>query len=175
MVEQVFSGLGIHAEFERGNEPWLHPGAQARARVGGTPVAILGELHPDFAARLALEAARPLYCEIDLAALPPPPAVEMAPLPRFPAITRDLAFFVREEVLAAEIAAEIERNRDPLCVEFRVLDDFRDPKVVPPGQKSMLWTFTYRAEDRTLTDGEVESCHEKLIGRLSERLQIARR
>jgi phenylalanyl-tRNA synthetase beta chain len=47
-----------------------------------------------------------------------------------------------------------------------VLEDFRDPKYVPAGKKGMLWTLTYRADDRTLTDAEVDAAHTAVLAAL---------
>ena len=60
-------------------------------------------------------------------------------------------------------------------MNFTVLEDYREPGHVPPGDKGMLWSFTYRAPDRTLTDAEVDALHnalrERLAGLLSLRLR----
>jgi phenylalanyl-tRNA synthetase beta chain len=48
-----------------------------------------------------------------------------------------------------------------------VLEDFRDPKYVPAGKKGMLWTMTYRAADRTLTDAEADAAHARVVRALA--------
>jgi phenylalanyl-tRNA synthetase beta chain len=62
----------------------------------------------------------------------------------------------------------------PLVESVRLIEDYRDAKL-PAGQKSMLWSITYRAPDRTLTDSEVESAHEALVARLMTELGATRR
>jgi phenylalanyl-tRNA synthetase beta chain len=62
----------------------------------------------------------------------------------------------------------------PLVESVRLIEDYRDAKL-PPGQKSMLWSITYRAPDRTLTDSEVEAAHEALVARLVGELGATRR
>src|SRR5262249_59944830 len=101
-------------------------------------------------------------------------AVMAGELPRFPAVARDLSFFVDEKVTAARIRGILERLRDPLCVDVRVLEEYRGEKR-PAGKKGMLWSFTYRAPDRTLTDAEVQKLHDDLVGKLSSALSIDRR
>ena len=170
-VEELLSALGHAADYEAGAEPWLHPGAQARVTVGDRPIGALGELHPDLARALGLE-VRALVFELDLASLGPAPAQALTELPRFPAVTRDLSFFIAAHVTAREIARAIAAARDPLCAEFRVVEDYREPGKVPAGKKGMLWSFTYRAPDRTLTDAEVQALHDALRARLQQSLQI---
>ena len=49
-----------------------------------------------------------------------------------------------------------------------MLEDFRDPKYAPAGKKGMLWTLTYRADDRTLTDAEVDAAHARVVAALKQ-------
>jgi phenylalanyl-tRNA synthetase beta chain len=95
--------------------------------------------------------------------------------PRFPHVVRDLSFFVAAERSARELRTIFDEIKDPLCVSVDVLEDYREAGRVPAGQKGMLWSFTYRAADRTLTDAEVQSAHERLLVRLKERLPVTQR
>ena len=61
---------------------------------------------------------------------------------------------------------------EPLLVELAVLEDFRDPKYVPAGQKGVLWTMTYRASDRTLTDAEADQAHQHVVAALAATFPI---
>ena len=54
-----------------------------------------------------------------------------------------------------------------------MLEDFRDPKYAPRGKKGMLWTLTYRADDRTLTDAEVDAAHGRVVQALGSAHAIA--
>ncbi|HEY7958381.1 MAG TPA: phenylalanine--tRNA ligase subunit beta, partial [Polyangia bacterium] len=171
VVVELLSALGHVADFEPSREPWLHPGVQARVSILGREVGRLGEVHPDLRAKLGIE-ARAFAFELDLDALGAAPPLRLAELPRFPAVTRDLSFFIAAEVSAGAIRAAIDRARDPLCVEVKVLEDYREPGRVPAGKKGMLWSFTYRAPDRTLTDAEVQSAHERLLAALKSALEL---
>ena len=170
-VDELLRALGHTAEVAPSQEPWLHPGVQGQLVVGGKSVGVFGEVHPDVARKLAVE-ARPFAFEVDLAALGAAPFPSAGDMPRFPAVSRDLSFFIAADVSARSIREVLERVRDPLCVEVRVLEDYREPGKVPDGKKGMLWSFTYRAPDRTLTDLEVQTMHTTLLERLQEALQI---
>jgi phenylalanyl-tRNA synthetase beta chain len=104
---------------------------------------------------------------LDLQTLPPTRPVAVVELPRFPSMTRDISFLVDEHITSAEIRREIEREADALRVEVRVLEDYRDAKL-PAGKKSMLWSITYRAADRTLTDEDVLPAHQAVIARITK-------
>ncbi len=172
-VEELLGALGHAVECRASRLPWLHPGMQAEVRAGELVVGHVGQLHPATARALALEAT-PLVFEIDLMALPAPSAVVAAELPRFPAVARDLSFFIDDKVPARAIADAVDAVRSPLLVEMRVLEEYLGDKR-PAGKKGMLWSFTYRAPDRTLTDAEVQKLHEELVARLSATLKIDRR
>jgi len=174
VVEELLAALGVVADFEPSRESHLHPGVQARVLSGTRALGHVGELHPDVARALGIE-ARPFVFELGLDELGDAGWPRVAELPRFPSVTRDLSFFVGAERPAREIGALLQTLRDPLCVEVRVLEDFRDPGKVPPGQKGMLWSFTYRASDRTLTDAEVQAMHDLLTERLKAALPITLR
>ncbi len=172
--EELMAALGHTAEYQPSHEAWLHPGQQAALHVGGAIVGHVGRLHPRAARTLAVE-AQPLVFTIDLAALPTANAVNARELPRFPPVSRDLSFFIDEGVTAARIREAIERARNPLLVDVRVLEDYREPGKVPAGKKGMLWSFTYRAPDRTLTDAEVQTLHDGLVTQLAAALSFDRR
>ena len=169
-VEQLLEALGHAGDFAPSTLSWLHPGIQAAVRVGDAVVGHVGQLHPAAARALGVEAT-PLVFEIDLQALPSPASVMAAELPRFPSVVRDLSFFVDESVTSRQLRALFERLRAPLCVDVRVLEDYRGEKR-PAGRKGMLWSFTYRAPDRTLTDAEVQKLHDELVAKLGRELPV---
>ncbi|MCU1280944.1 MAG: phenylalanyl-tRNA synthetase, beta subunit [bacterium] len=172
-VEQLLEALGHTADYQPSSLAWLHPRIQAEVRVGDAVIGHVGELHPSAARTLAVEAT-PLVFELDLQALPPPAPVMAAELPRFPSVVRDLSFFVDEEVTSRHLRALFERLRSPLCVDVRVLEEYRGEKR-PAGRKGMLWSFTYRAPDRTLTDAEVQKLHDELVAKLGRELPVTLR
>jgi phenylalanyl-tRNA synthetase beta chain len=150
--------------------PFLHPGVSARIGEAG----FAGEVHPNVREKFGVE-ARCFYLELDLERLPAAAPVRFEALPRFPSIGRDVSFFIDVGVPAAAIAAAIRQLQEPLLVAFRVDEDYRDPQRVPAGKKSMLWSMTYRASDRTLTDAEASSAHEKVIQHLKTSFGISPR
>src|SRR5262249_32312827 len=162
----LLASFGVTGDFVPSAEvKWLHPGIQAHIVVGGQRVGELGELHPDVARTLGLEVC-PVVFELALAPLGQAPPVRYQELPRFPSVARDLSFFIDAQVSARVISEAIEGARDPLLASYTVLEDYREPGKVPEGKKGMLWSFTYRAADRTLTDAEVQALHDRLRARL---------
>jgi phenylalanyl-tRNA synthetase beta chain len=175
VVEELLRGFGIADPryVAPGLAPFFHPGVSAELHLGtGPAIGALGELHPILARRLGLE-ERAFYFEvcIDLLEGARTP-IRTSPPPRFPAVTRDISFWIDAAVSAADQRAAFAARAEPLLRSLAVLEDFRDPRYVPAGKKGMLWTMTYRAEDRTLTDAEVDAAHARVVKGLTEQKQI---
>jgi phenylalanyl-tRNA synthetase beta chain len=177
VVEELLRGFGIgdesYAPPAGSPLPFLHPGVSAEIRLpDGTAIGALGELHPRLARRLELE-ARAFYFEVALERLGRGrPALRTAALPRYPAATRDVSFWIDARVPAAEQRAALLAAGEPLLRNVAILEDFRDPRYVPAGKKGMLWTMTYQADDRTLTDQEADGAHARVVGALTSHLTI---
>jgi phenylalanyl-tRNA synthetase beta chain len=86
-------------------------------------------------------------------------------VPRFPAALRDIAVIVEEAMTAERIVAEIRAAGGELLRGVRIFDVYRGSSI-PEGTKSLAFALTYQADDRTLTDKEVDKAHEKIENRL---------
>jgi len=154
--------------------PYLHPGVAARVRLGDLVVGELGEIHPSVRDRMGLEA--PVYVfDLALGVLPPPAPAQMRPVPRFPASSRDVSLLLDERVAAARVGDVIAGAAEPLVEAVALAEEYRDAVRLPAGKKSMLWSITYRAADRTLTDAEVDRAHEAIVARLVAEIPAERR
>jgi phenylalanyl-tRNA synthetase beta chain len=98
------------------------------------------------------------------------PSKTFKPLPLFPTIRRDVAMLVPEETAHEAIVNVVKQVRPPNLEKFELFDVFRGQNI-PAGQKSLAYAFTYRNAERTLTDAEVNTAHEKLVEQLKQTLQ----
>jgi phenylalanyl-tRNA synthetase beta chain len=156
------------------DQPFLHPGISARlVTADGTAVGWVGEIHPDTRAAMGVDAAAFAF-EVELALLPPPSPAQMRPIPRFPASSRDVSLLLADALPAARVREVIAGASQPLVEAVRVVEEYRGAGV-PAGHRSMLWSIVYRAPERTLTDAEVDSAHEAIVGRLLAELPAQRR
>jgi phenylalanyl-tRNA synthetase beta chain len=166
---ELLRGLGVASpRFVPLREGVLHPGAGAAIEIEGRkgPVGRVGEVHPRVARALGLE-QRAVYVEVLLSALAGGRrAIHSVPPPRFPAVTRDISFWIDVAVTADEQRALLAAPAGPLLRDLAVLEDYRDPKYAPAGKKGMLWSLTYRSDDRTLTDAEVDAAHAGVVAAL---------
>jgi phenylalanyl-tRNA synthetase beta chain len=147
--------------------PALHPGKGAEILAGTTRLGSLGELHPKVAEALGLPGRTVLVAELDLEAVRGslPARFAYTPVPRFPAALRDVAVIVAEAIPAERVCAEIRAAGGTLLREVRLFDLYRGESI-PTGTKSLAYALTYLAEDRTLTDKEVDRAHKAIEGRL---------
>ena len=101
-----------------------------------------------------------------------PHLVRYAALPRFPSIQRDMAFVLADPATsAAEVAAAIRQHAGPLLRDVGVFDVFR----LPDGGRSVAYRLTFQAEDRTLTDEEINTVHARVAEAVSARFGITLR
>jgi phenylalanyl-tRNA synthetase beta chain len=124
--------------------PYLHPGVGAAITVAGAVVGHLGEVHPDVRARFGID--QPVYlAELDLSRFAEPGPVQMRPVPRFPASSRDVSLLLPDAVPAAQVAAVIAGAAEALVEHVALAEEYRDADKLGPDKKSQLWSITYRA------------------------------
>jgi phenylalanyl-tRNA synthetase beta chain len=152
--------------------PALHPGRAAELVTNDLVLGQFGELHPKVAEAFQLGGRTVLAGEIDLEALRAAlPARHLyQAVPRFPAALRDVAIIIEESVPAERVAGEIRAAGRELLHSLRLFDLYRG-EGIPAGHKSLAYALTYQADDRTLTDKEVNKAHEKIENRLKHTLQ----
>ncbi len=167
VVVWLLAKFGVTAEVAAGGDGYYHPGRKATLSAGGIQVAVLGEIHPDVVERFDID-RRVYVAEVDLEALRglEKPIYGVKPLPKFPAVTRDLALVVEESVGAGTMLDAIRKVAKNL-EEARVFDVYRGDKL-GAGKKSVAYALTFRAADRTLTDQEIASAMEKILHAVHE-------
>jgi phenylalanyl-tRNA synthetase beta chain len=176
VCENLFAGLGIEGRRVRwrpaGEVTFLHPAQAALIEVDGGTLGVAGALHPQISQGCDL-AEEVWIAELDFAELAHYVSrrVTLRPLPRFPAVTRDIAVVVDEAFRAGEILEEVRALEEPQVESVRLFDCYRGSPV-PPGKKSLAYTIAYRAADRTLTDDEVNALHAAVRERLASRFRL---
>ncbi len=177
MLEELFASLGIHetAYVPESEYGVYHPGRCARIMYKDTELGIMGEIHPDVAEKYGIN-AKCYCCELAFDQVVKNANTERfyKPLPKYPAITRDIALLVKEEVYVAEMESIIKETGGKLLESVELFDVYRGKQVLP-GRKSAAFTLTYRAADRTLTDEEVVKAHQKVLNALKEKLDAGLR
>lgn len=168
-VEMLLAAAGaVGALFEGSQRAALAAGRRGRARIGAGPCAEFGVLAPRLAAQWDLPAATILF-EIDLSALPPRAPVRAEPVPRFPAVRRDLALVVPDVTSAAELLAGVHRHGSARLAEVRIFDTYAGSGI-PPGARGIALGLIFRDFSRTLTDAEVDAAVSAIVAGLGEEM-----
>lgn len=169
-IEQVCQSLGVeNVRYERTVHPTFHLGRCAALIVDGQPAGVFGEATRQVQESYDLPTAVYLF-ELDLDALLQAACQfkQYEPLPRFPAIGRDLAIVMPDDEAhtAARLEAIITEAGGEFLREVQPFDLFVDAKRLGEGLKSVAFQMQFRAPDRTLTDEEVDAA----MGRIKERI-----
>ena len=176
-MDAVFAGLRMpKATYEAvSTNPSYHPGRCAKVSIAGVELGYMGQVHPVVAKNYGIDGE--VYCaEINFTAmfglrLPDP---TYTALPKYPAVTRDLAILCDDAVTVAQIEAVICASAGKLLRNVRLFDIYRGTGV-PEGKKSMAFSLELRADDRTLTDTDCEQVFNKVLTALAEQLNATRR
>ena len=173
-LEGILKGLRVKKpEFTAVNDnPSFHPGRCAKVTVDGVDVGFLGQVHPLVAQNYGMDME--VYCaEINFSALfeltlPEP---TFTPLPKYPAVTRDLALVCDESQTVASLEKCITAAGGKLLRKVTLFDIYRG-KGVPEGKKSMAFSLELRADDRTLTDEDSVGTVNKILAKLESELGV---
>ena len=170
VVEAICRELNIKdVQFvpEKGN-PSYHPGRCANVLIGGEQAGVFGTIHPTVAGRYGLSGevlAAELRMDALFAAIDPVKLYH--PLPKFPASTRDIAVLVDDAVPAASMQAAIEKAAGAILESVKLFDVYKG-KGIPEGKKSVAYSLSMRAPDRTLTDEECDKAMKNALAALEK-------
>ena len=146
----------------------FHPGRCAAVWSGNTRLGTLGQIHPDVCAAYGLDGAT--YCaEIDVVLLHDLEGAEpvYTPLPRFPAITRDIAVVCDAAVPVGELTECIRKAEKNVLRGVKLFDVYTGVGI-PEGKKSVAFSLTLRSDDGTLTDDHAEEAVRAVLDALRE-------
>jgi phenylalanyl-tRNA synthetase beta chain len=169
VLDGCLAALGAPpCDYQRAAAELFHPGRCAAVIMEGRQLGYIGELHPTVVAGSSVE-GRLVAIEIDLEpVLTSSQTARAQPLPRFPAIERDLAVVIEDHVAAAALQAIITEAGGEFLERVRAFDEYYGPQV-PTGHKSIAFTLTFRSPERTLTDAEVDKVIAKIRLALEKR------
>lgn len=172
VIEKIFERVGLK-EYKYNREstnPTFHPGRCAIIDVKGKVLATLGEIHPHVLENYSIK-NRIYIAEIDLDMLYElsDRTIIYSPLPKYPAITRDIALIVSDDVLVGDIEEIIEDNAGKYVESYKLFDVYKGAQV-GIGKKSVAYTITYRSMEGTLTDDDIVKNHKKILSELSDKL-----
>ncbi len=177
IIEGMMKGLHIDdIQYRAGQHPSLHPGKTAEILIGDKVVGVMGELHPLVKANYELAEPPVFVAEFDLAPILAESRIlfDVEPAPTYPPVLEDLAVVVDEDVSAAKVEDVLRKGGGEYLTKVQLFDIYRG-KQLGEGKKSLAFSLTYMAPDRTLTDKEVQKIRNKIVHLLGEELDAALR
>lgn len=157
------------------NNPSYHPGRCADIVIGGKVLGVMGQIHPLVAQNYGI-AGEVYVAELDFTGLSSELADERVfhSLPRYPAVSRDLALVCSEAVTVGELERCITSAAGPLLRSVRLFDIYRGPGIAA-GKKSAAFSLELRADDRTLTDEDSAGVLRAVLQALEKELGVTLR
>lgn len=175
-LETLLEGLDVpEVQYRPSEVPFLHPGKSADLILDGINIGYVGELSPakarehGFALKIHIYEIllEPLFVQMRKVRL-------FSAIPRYPYIERDLSFIVEEKVSGEVIKRLISRLGHDIIASVVLFDLYRGESI-PEGYQSMAFRIRYQAEDRTLTDEEVQEVHSLIADALRNEVSAAMR
>ena len=169
VVEEFFDKIGLHKKETydpNAGKTFLHPGRQANIIYDGNVVGYLGEVHPDVADIYGI-GERAYIAVIDM-----PEIVARATFDRkyegiakFPAVNRDLSMVVPKNIMVGQIEEVIEKNGGAHLESYSLFDLYEGAQI-KSGFKSVAYSITFRAKDRTLEESDISKAMDKILAGL---------
>jgi phenylalanyl-tRNA synthetase beta chain len=156
------------------NVPVLHPGRSAELLRDDEKIGYMGESHPDVNDRFGLSPMMAFELDFEKLLQYSPRQIRASSLPRYPAVERDFAIVVDQAVPSQQIISCINELGQNLIKGIEIFDEYRGNSI-PHGKKSLAYRIFYRADDRTLTDSEVNTMHQQVLDHIGKLLQAHRR
>ncbi|MBR0119005.1 MAG: phenylalanine--tRNA ligase subunit beta, partial [Eubacterium sp.] len=148
--------------------PYLHPGRHAEISVNKNVIGYLGQVHPEVCDNYNIKTA--VYVAvIDLRKLADciRDDIKYKALARFPAVVRDISLVMKKTVLAGQIEEIIRKNGGKILEDFHLFDIYEGENVADD-EKSLAYSITFRAGDRTLEDKDVTEVMDKILKNLEQ-------
>ncbi len=172
VCEELFQNLGIDGvKWEKEDTlPMYHPGRCAKLSIDGIKFGVVGEIHPDVCDNYDI--GKKVYVlDLEIAVL-----IQSAnlvktykELPKYPALTRDIALIVQDDILIGQIEEIIKEFGGDILSGVKLFDVYKGEQI-KQDYKSVAWSLMFRSAERTLTDEEVNKKMEKIIRMLEEKI-----
>lgn len=168
IIEELYKSLRMSVKFAVSSEPYYHPGRQAAILLDGKQIGVIGEIHPKTAQKYNIS-TKVYAAELELIPVynfDKAPII-FKPLPRYPAVARDISLLCDNEILVGDLIDAIKVAAGKLCEEVKLFDVYSGAQI-PDGKKSVSFSLSLRSNEATLTDEQVEKVMQKVFDKLSQ-------
>lgn len=167
------TGRSTEVSYLKSDHPALHPGQAAQIIIGGKTIGWMGALHPNLQKAFDLPSQAYLF-EIELAPFLKGNVPKFAELSKFPAIRRDIAIIVDEEISSGAVQKCVKQAAPETLQDLQLFDVYTG-EGIDSGRKSLALGLTLQAHSRTLKDSEVDSAMTQIMAALESELKARMR
>lgn len=169
VVTNILNNFKIETEVVRSKETYLHPGISADLVLDGQIIASLGKVNPKVIKNYTLpENTYIAILYVDKIFGEKVDKIKYKELPKFPAVERDIAFVIDEDVLSGDIIKEIKNLNKSIVEDVRLFDVYQGNQITV-GKKSMAYRIKLRSNDKTLEDSEISGYMDSLFNMLDNK------
>ena len=171
VVEEFFESVGMHKKVEydpQAGKTFLHPGRQALIVYEGTVVGYLGEVHPEVLDNYDI-GTRAYVAVIDMPAMIPYTTFDRkyTGIAKFPAVSRDISMVVPKSIMVGQIEKVIAQRGGKILENYSLFDIYEGSQI-KEGYKSVAYSITFRAKDRTLEENDITAAMKKILNGLEQ-------
>ena len=171
VVEEFMEKVGFHEKMiyqPQAGKPFLHPGRQAEIVYGKEVLGYLGEIHPQVRDNYEI-GERAYIAVLDMPAVLPYTTFDRkyTGIAKYPSVTRDISMVMPKTILAGQIEEIIEKKAGKILESYTLFDIYEGDQIME-GYKSMAYSITYRALDRTLEEKAVSEAENRILKALKE-------
>lgn len=171
VVEEFLESVGMRKPVSydpAAGKKFLHPGRQANLFYQDTLIGFMGEVHPTVCDHYNL-GTRAYVAVLDMPSLLPFATFDRKyeGIAKYPAVTRDISMVVSKEVLAGQIEAVIAQRGGKILESYKLFDVYEGDQI-KEGYKSMAYSISFRAKDRTLEEADVAGAMKKILNGLEQ-------
>ncbi len=169
VVEEFLESIGMHKRESydpKAGRNYLHPGRQVNILYENQLIGYLGEVHPEVCDNYDLK-TRVYVAVLDIPAILPYATFDRKyeGIAKYPAVLRDISMVVPKSVLAGQIEAVIAQRGGKILEDYQLFDIYEGSQI-KEGFKSMAYSITFRAKDRTLEEADVAGAMKKILNGL---------
>src|SRR5699024_10491618 len=167
LMEQLFEYIRIPVTFSQASVQDMHPGRCATIAVGEEVIGYMGQVHPRVAKDFDSKDTYMFDVNFDRIVELYARKEQYVPIPKYPAITRDVAFIVDTDIIAGDILQVIQEVGAPLVTEVEVFDVY-EGEHLEDGKKSIAYHLHYQDPSKTLKDKDVDKLHKEIVAKVND-------
>ncbi len=171
VIEEFLDSIGLHKKITydpNAGKNFLHPGRQANVVYEGCVLGYLGEVHPEVCDNYDMK-TKAYVAVLDMPSVLPYATFDRKyeGIAKYPAVMRDISMVVPKEIMVGQIEAMIAQRGGKILEDYQLFDIYEGDQI-KAGYKSVAYSITFRAKDRTLEEADIAAAMKKILNGLEQ-------